>query len=839
MPDDKLDGLWDILSSPMMTTKKRGDSPDEDSDAEGLLRVPPHLPILPLRGMVVFPMTAVPIRVGQPRSIRLIDDAVVGKRLVGLVASRDPKLEAPGPDDVYRIGTVAAVHRLFKSPDGTITLIMQGLMRIRIEEFAGDQPYLTARVTMAPEIIEETPEIEALRRNIAEGFQRLGELAPTVPEEMSTLVVNLDDPLQLAYAVANQIKTIEVEDAQRLLEQDSTTEKLRIVLSLLVKELEVLELGRKIQTDAQSEMEKTQREYFLREQLKAIQRELGEADEQQMEVEEFRKKIEEAGMPEEAEKEARRELDRLSKLPTAAAEYGVIRTYLDWLTSLPWNVGTEDDLNIGHAREVLDEDHYDLDEIKERILEYLAVRKLRGDRREELEQAEPTDLIRREREGVILCFVGPPGTGKTSLGQSIARALGRKFIRQSLGGIRDEAEIRGHRRTYIGALPGRIIQALRRVESKNPVFMLDEVDKLGTDFRGDPASALLEVLDPEQNREFRDHYLDVPFDLSQVMFITTANLLDPIPPPLRDRMEILRLSGYTETEKLHIAQGYLIPRQLRENGLRHNELSFTDAALRQIIRDYTREAGVRNLEREIGSVARKVVTRIAEGDPEPVRMTIHNVVEFLKKPRYFPETALRTKLPGVATGLSVTVAGGDLIFCEATRMPGTKGFMVTGQLGEVMKESAQAALSYVRSKAKDLEIPDGLFEKTDIHLHVPAGSVPKDGPSAGVTMAAALASLLTGRRVRDDVGMTGEITLRGQVLPVGGVKEKVLAAHRAGLKTVILPKQNEKDLDDIPEEVRESLDFVLAERVDDVFAAALISDGQQQRGSTDQRKAEQ
>ena len=827
MPDDKLDGLWDILSSPIMTTKRHGDSPDEDLDADELLRVPPHLPILPLRGMVVFPMTAVPIRVGQPRSIRLIDDAVVGKRLVGLVASRDPELETPGPDDVYRIGTVAAVHRLFKSPDGTITLIMQGLMRIRIEEFASEQPYLTARVSMAPERIEETPEIEALRRNIAEGFQRLGELAPTVPEEMSTLVVNLDDPLQLAYAVANQIKTIEIEDAQHLLEQDSTTEKLRMVLSLLTKELEVLELGRKIQTDAQSEMEKTQREYFLREQLKAIQRELGEADEQQMEVEEFRKKIEEASMPEEAEKEARRELDRLSKLPTAAAEYGVIRTYLDWLTSLPWDIVTEDDLNISHAREVLDEDHYDLEEIKERILEYLAVRKLRDDRREEIEQAEPTDLIRREREGVILCFVGPPGTGKTSLGQSIARALGRKFIRQSLGGVRDEAEIRGHRRTYIGALPGRIIQALRRIESKNPVFMLDEVDKLGTDFRGDPAAALLEVLDPEQNREFRDHYLDVPFDLSQVMFITTANLLDPIPPPLRDRMEILRLSGYTETEKVHIAQGYLIPRQLRENGLRRNELSFTDAALRQIIRDYTREAGVRNLEREVGSVARKVVTRIAEGDPEPVRVIKNSVVEFLKRPRYFPETALRTQLPGVATGLSVTMAGGDLIFCEATRMPGTKGFTVTGQLGEVMKESAQAALSYVRSKADNLDIPDGIFEKTDIHLHVPAGAVRKDGPSAGVTMAVALASLLTGRRVRDDVGMTGEITLRGQVLPVGGVKEKVLAAHRAGLKIVILPKQNEKDLDDIPEEVRESLDFVLAERVDDVFKAALISGGQQ------------
>ncbi|MCP4543594.1 MAG: endopeptidase La [Chloroflexi bacterium] len=792
--------------------------PDDD-----VLHVPPHLSILPLRGMVVFPMTAVPIRVGQPRSIRLIDDAVLGKRLVGLVASRDPELENPGPDDVYRIGTVAAVHRLFKSPDGTITLIMQGLMRIRVDEFVSESPYLTARVSMVPETVDQSPEIEALRRKISEGFQRLSELAPAVPEEMSTLVINMEDPLQLAYAVANQIKTLELESAQQLLELDSATEKLRMLLGLLTKELEVLELGRKIQSDAQSEMEKTQREYFLREQLKAIQRELGEADEQQIEVEEFRTKIEEAGMPEEAEKEARRELDRLSRLPTAAAEYGVIRTYLDWLTSLPWSTGTEDDLDIGHARQVLDEDHYDLNEIKERILEYLAVRKLREDRKEEFAQNQPIDLIRREREGVILCFVGPPGTGKTSLGQSIARAMGRKFIRQSLGGVRDEAEIRGHRRTYIGALPGRIMQALRRVESKNPVFMLDEIDKLGTDFRGDPASALLEVLDPEQNREFRDHYLDVPFDLSKVMFITTANLLDPIPPPLRDRMEILRLSGYTETEKMHIAQGYLVPRQLRENGLRAEELSFTDDALRQIIRDYTREAGVRNLEREIGRAARKVVTRIAEGDADPVQMTVETVLEFLKKPRYFPETALRTQLPGVATGLAVTMAGGDLIFCEATKMPGQKGFTVTGQLGEVMKESAQAALSYVRSKAENLSIPKDTFDTTDIHLHLPAGAVPKDGPSAGVTIAAALASLLTGRRVRDDVGMTGEITLRGQVLPVGGVKEKVLAAHRAGLKAVILPSQNEKDLDDIPQEVRDSLKFVLAEQVDDVFKAALVS----------------
>ena len=822
MSDKDTEGIQDLLSLLGRTPGKVGyTEPPDTEKSSGVLQIPTHLPILPLRGLVVFPMTAVPIRVGQPRSVKLIDDALNKKQLVGLVASRDPELESPGPDDVYQIGTVAAVHRLFKSPDGTLTLIMQGLLRVRIEEFITESPYLTAQVAIAPEKVEKSLEIEALQRNITEGFHRLNELTSTGPEQMQSLIVSLEDPLQLTYAVANQMKRMSLEDAQRLLELDSVTEKLHMLLGLLTKELEVLELGRKIQSEAQSEMEKTQREYFLREQLKAIRRKLGEEDEQQIEVEEFRKKIETAGMPEEAEKEARRELDRLSKLPTAAAEYSVIRTYLDWLTSLPWNVQTEDNLDIGHARQVLDEDHYDLEDIKERILEYLAVRKLREERREEFEQEEPADLIRREREGVILCFVGPPGTGKTSLGQSIARALGRKFIRQSLGGVRDEAEIRGHRRTYIGALPGRIIQALRRVESKNPVFMLDEVDKLGTDFRGDPASALLEVLDPEQNREFRDHYLDVPFDLSRVMFITTANLLDPIPPPLRDRMEILKLSGYTETEKVHIAQGYLIPRQLRENGLRPDELSFTDGALRQIIQDYTREAGVRNLEREVGRVCRKVVTQIAEGETDPVRVTVRDVPRFLKKPRYFPETALRTQLPGVATGLGVTIAGGDLMFFEATKMPGSKGFTVTGQLGEVMKESAQAALSYVRAKAEELGIPEDTFEQTDIHLHVPAGAVPKDGPSAGVTIATALASLLTERRVRDDVGMTGEITLRGQVLPVGGIKEKVLAAHRAGLKIVILPKQNEKDLDDVPEEVRKALKFILAERVDDVFRAAI------------------
>jgi ATP-dependent Lon protease len=590
----------------------------------------------------------------------------------------------------------------------------------------------------------------------------------------------------------------------------------------------VLELGRNIQTEAHTEMEKVQREYYLREQLKAIRKELGEQDEQQMEVEEFRAKIEAAGMPEEALKEARRELDRLSKLPTAAAEYGVIRTYLDWMVSLPWSKVTSDNLDVAHARAVLDEDHYDLKDIKERILEYLAVRKLKSERAQakaeegdQADSAEMVDYIRREREGVILCFVGPPGVGKTSLGQSIARAMGRKFIRQSLGGVRDEAEIRGFRRTYIGSMPGRILQALRRIETKNPIFMLDEVDKLGMDFRGDPASALLEVLDPEQNREFRDHYLDVPFDLSQVMFICTANMLEPIPGPLRDRMEIITLSGYTENEKLHIAQGYLIPRQIKENGLQPGEVNLTEAALLQLIRDYTREAGVRNLEREIGKVCRRVATRITEGKAKQVALDAADLEEFLGKPHYYSEMAERTTIPGVAIGLVVTPVGGDITFIEATKMPGGKGFIMTGQLGDVMRESAQAALSYVRSKAAELDISQDFFEKHDIHVHVPAGAVPKDGPSAGVTMATALASLLSGRLVRDDVAMTGEITLRGQVLPIGGVKEKVLAAHRVGLKTVILPERNEKDLDDVPEEVRNSMQFILADCVEQVFEAAL------------------
>jgi ATP-dependent Lon protease len=786
--------------------------------------IPEELPILPLRGVVVYPLMVLPLTVGQLRSVRLVDEVVVGDRLVGLVASKDPELDEPTPDEVYQVGTVALIHRLIKSPDGTLRIIVQGLERMHIDEWTTEEPYLKAKVSEMADVLPEDEDVEseALMRNVVDLFGRLVALVPHLPDELMMAAAGTDDPRQLVYLISTSMR-MELQDAQEILELDQVTDKLRRLTNILNRELEVLELGKKIQSEAQSEMEKMQREYFLREQLKAIQRELGESDEQQMEIEELRTKIAESGMPEEAEKEALRELSRLEKLPTAAAEYGVIRTYLDWLTALPWAVATEDILDIPHARQVLDEDHYDLDKIKDRILEYLSVRKLRMERAEDREQDElqPQDLIRREREGVILCFVGPPGVGKTSLGQSIARALGRKFIRMSLGGVRDEAEIRGHRRTYIGAMPGRIIQTIRRVGARNPIIMLDEVDKLGADWRGDPSSALLEVLDPEQNREFRDHYLDVPFDLSQVMFITTANILDTIPGPLRDRMEILHLSGYTEEEKVNIANGYLVPRQIRENGLRPSEVSFSDEALRAIIRDYTREAGVRSLERQIGAVCRKVATRVAEGETEAVSVEANQVSEFLGKPIFFFEGAERCDQPGVATGLSVTAVGGDILFIEATKMPGQKGFTITGQLGDVMKESAQAALSYVRSQAENLGFDQDFFDASDIHIHVPAGAVPKDGPSAGVTMATALASLLTGRLVRADVGMTGEITLRGQVLPVGGIKEKVLAAHRAGLHTVVLPMRNEKDLDDLPDDVREEMKFVLVDRVDEVLETAL------------------
>jgi ATP-dependent Lon protease len=799
-----------------------GVRPEPEQGGEGLaVEIPEELPILPLRGLVVYPLTVVPLAIGQPRSIRLVDDVVLGKKLVGLVASKRPELEEPRPEDCSTVGRLALIQRLLRMPDGTMRILVLGLERIRILEYTATQPYLKARVERHPETMTPGPELEALRRKTAELFARMVELVPGLPDQLGAMAMAVEDPRQLAYAVATYLR-MSLQEAQEILELDDVAAKLHRLIAILTREIEVLELGRKIQSEAQAQVEKMQREFFLRQQLEAIRRELGEADEHQMEIEEFRRKIEEAGMPPEARREALRELERMAKLPPASAEYGVIRTYLDWMVSLPWNKTTPDNLDVAHARKVLDEDHYGLRDVKERILEYLAVRKLKQERAVQLEELETRDYIRRAREGAILCFVGPPGVGKTSLGQSIARAMGRKFTRIALGGIRDEAEIRGDRRSYVGAMPGRIIQALRRVESRNPVFMLDEVDKIGADWRGDPASALLEVLDPEQNREFRDHYLDVPFDLSQVLFICTANQLDTIPAPLRDRMEIIFIPGYTETEKFHIAMGYLIPRQLRENGLLPGEITFTEAAVRRIIREYTREAGVRNLERAIGRVCRKVATRIAEGATEAAMVDAEDVPRYLGKPMFTEEEIThRVEVPGVAIGLAWTPTGGDVLFIEATRMPGSKGFVLTGSLGEVMRESAQAALSYVRAHAKDYGIPERFFDQSDIHIHVPAGAVPKDGPSAGITIVTALVSLLTDRPVRPDVGMTGEITLRGKVLPVGGIKEKALAAHRVGLRTVILPKRNEKDLEDIPEDVRQALQFVLVETIDEALQVAL------------------
>ncbi|HMR98953.1 MAG TPA: endopeptidase La [Anaerolineales bacterium] len=801
--------------------KKETANKDEPVQVSEHGQFPDVLPILPLRGVVVYPNTAVPLTVGQPRSIRLVDEVVGGDKLVGLVAATNPELETPLPADLYRIGTIATVHRLLRAPDGTIRLLVQGMARFRLGEFVQEEPYLKARIELAPEHVEQGLEIDALARNARDQFQQITQMIPSFPEELAGSITSVEDPLQTAYTIAN-FQRMELKDAQEILTIDSVAEKLKKLVGLLVREAEVLSLGQKIQNEARGEIEKVQRDYFLREQMKAIQKELGEKDEQAAEVDEFRKKIEEAKMPEEAAKQATRELERLSRLPTAAAEYGVIRTYLDWLVTIPWAKATEDNLEISHARKILDQDHYGLEDVKERILEFLAIRKLRIDRSADARTASE-DKIRREREGVILCFVGPPGVGKTSLGQSIARAMDRKFVRASLGGVRDEAEIRGHRRTYIGAMPGRILQSLRRIESRNPVFMLDEIDKLTFDFHGDPASALLEVLDPEQNSEFRDNYLEVAYDLSQVFFITTANTLETIPGPLLDRMEIIALSGYTEREKIAIAKGYLIPRQIRENSLRVKEISLTDDALQKIIREYTREAGVRNLERKIGAVCRKVGTRIAERKLKKAKISAEVVGEYLDHPMYFGTEELnrRISIPGVVPGLAWTPYGGDVLFVEATSMPGGKGFQVTGSIGNVMNESARAALSYVRSRAGALGLDDEFFNKSDIHMHIPSGATPKDGPSAGVTMATALVSLASGRKVKPNVGMTGEITLRGQVLPIGGVKEKVLAAHRNGLKTIILPKYNEQDVEDVPDEIKDAMKFVYVETVDDVLGSAL------------------
>ncbi len=790
-----------------------------------------ELPILPLRGTVAFPYIILPLSIGVPRSTKLIRWAVDEGSLIGLVTSKQPEIDEPEPDQLHRIGVVARIHRVIRSEKDTLQVIVQGVERIKIDEWIDTEPFLKAKVSTMPDIIEEDQgtEIEALRRRLVELSQSIVEYLPQIPNEVNQFLDQVDDPRIIVYTITSNMR-MELEDQLNILLEDRLTDKMSHLAQLMSHELEVLEIGHRIRSDTQEELDKTQREFYLRQQLRAIQKELGEDDDEAI-FNEYRQKIETTGMPEEAQKEALRELSRMEKLQPQSAEFGVIQAYLDWMVELPWGKLTEDNLDIVHAREILNADHYDMDDVKQRILEYLAVRKLRLERHIDDEPVEKG----REQEragGSILLFVGPPGVGKTSLGRSIARSLGREFTRMSLGGVRDEAEIRGHRRTYIGAMPGRVIQALKRTGSRNPVFMLDEVDKIGSDWRGDPSSALLEVLDPQQNYAFRDHYLDVDFDLSEVMFIATANTLDTIPAPLRDRMEIIQLDGYTEFEKLEIAKGYLIPRQIKANGLHSGELEYSEDSIRKIIRDYTREAGVRNLEREVGRVARKVATKIAGGDlpaydnenpsAEPIlKIEADGVQKYLGKPKFHFEAALRTEKAGVATGLAVTTVGGDVLFVEATRMPGKDRLTITGQLGDVMKESAQIALSYVRAYADELDIDPYIFNDRDIHLHVPAGAVPKDGPSAGITMVTALVSLLRDRPVRSDVGMTGEISLRGQVLPIGGLKQKILAAHRVGLATVIFPKLNEADLDDVPEDVRKEMTFHPVETLDDVLEHAL------------------
>jgi ATP-dependent Lon protease len=784
--------------------------------------VPDVLPVLPLKEMVAFPNTMTPLAVGQERSVRLVNDALSRDRMVAMVASKDPAVEEPGPDDVYRVGVVGIIARMLKMPDGTLRILVQGGQRVRIDDFTAEQPYLIARVHEEPDVIEPSPELEALTRNIQSTFSSIIEGVPYLPEELQVAVANIDDPEALGNMIAGSLR-IKVEEKQQLLEETNVTARLRRLSEILARELEVMELGSKIQSEVQSEMDKTQREYLLREQLKAIQRELGEEDETQAEINELRRQIEEAELPEDARKAAERELSRLERLPSAAAEYGVIRTYLEWIVSLPWSKRTEDNLDMAHARKVLNRDHYDIEKVKDRILEYLAVRKLKPDSR-----------------GSILCFVGPPGVGKTSLGRSIARALGRKFERISVGGVRDEAEIRGHRRTYIGAMPGTIIRALRDAESRNPVFMIDEIDKMGADFRGDPASAMLEVLDPEQNDSFRDHYLDLPFDLSDVMFITTANTLEAIRGPLRDRMEVIQLAGYTAEEKHHIAKRYLIPRQIERNGLTPDKIEIKDEAIDVVIEEYTREAGVRNLERELGSICRKVAREFAEGKAKrKVTVTPAKARALLGKRRFFSEARRRTKDPGVATGLAWTPVGGEVLFIEATDFPGKGNLTITGQLGDVMRESAQAALSWVRAHAAQIQpgLPEDFFQTHDFHIHVPAGAIPKDGPSAGVAMATALASLIARRTVRDDTAMTGELTLTGQVLPIGGLKEKALAAQDAGIKRVIAPRLNEQDFEDIPKHLRRDLEFIFVDRIEQVLEQALIPETSGPNGAKPRRPA--
>jgi ATP-dependent Lon protease len=779
-------------------------------DAEDAIRagqpLPEALPVLPLRESVSFPETLNPLAVGQERSIQLVNDVLGTNRMLVMVASKDPENETPGPEDLYGVGVVGVVARMVKVPDGSLRILVQGMQRVRLDSYVSEKPYLLARISELPDVSKPSPKLEALTRNVQRTFSQIVEEIPYLPEELQLAVANIDDPAALGHLIAGSLR-IGTEEKQKLLEEVDVAKRLRHLSRVLARELEVVQLGTQIQSQVQSEVDKGQREFLLRQQMKAIQEELGEEDEQLAEVNELREKIAAAQLPEHALKAAERELSRLEKLPPAAAEHGVIRTYLEWLIELPWSARTEDNLDIKHARKVLDADHYDLEKVKDRILEYLAVRKLNP-----------------ESPGPILCFVGPPGVGKTSLGRSIAKALGREFERISVGGVRDEAEIRGHRRTYIGALPGTIVRALRDAGSSNPVFMIDEIDKMGADFRGDPASAMLEVLDPAQNDSFRDHYLDLEFDLSDVVFIATANVLDTIPGPLLDRMETIELAGYTLDEKKHIARQYLVGRQVAANGLKPSQIEFADAALTAIIEEYTREAGVRSLERQIGTICRKVARDVAEGKTKgKVKVSGKKARELLGRRRVFAEQRRRTKVPGVATGLAWTPTGGDVLFIEATAMPGAGKLTTTGQLGDVMKESAQAALSYVRGHWAEIDpkLGEDWFAEHDIHVHVPAGAVPKDGPSAGVAMTVALSSLISGRPVRNDVAMTGEVTLTGQVLPIGGLKEKSLAAQRAGIKRVIVPDRNAGDVEEIPEHELGGLEFVFVDEVSKALDVAL------------------
>ena len=781
------------------------DRPDQRQPVEiDSEKIPELLPILPLFDAALFPKMVLPLVVMQGESVRLVDEAMAQNRIIGLVVSKKPE-EGNKPDrqDLASVGTSALILKMAKTQDNRTQLLVQGLHRFKIKSWENSRPYLRARVQVLEEDETKGKETEALMSNLVGQFIRIVELSPGLPPEIGQMAKSIPEAGTLADMVASTINATP-QEKQKVLETQNVKERLKEVTRLVNHQLSVLELGNKIQSQVKGDMDKSQKEYYLRQQLKAIKEELGETDETQVEIEEYRAKIEEKNLPPEARKEAERELDRLSRMHPSSAEYTVASTYLDWITTLPWHESTPNTVDINKAQKILDEDHYGLEKPKRRIIEYLAVRKLKP-----------------ESKGPILCFAGPPGTGKTSLGQSIARALGRRFHRISLGGVRDEAEIRGHRRTYVGALPGRIIQGLRRAESNNPIFMLDEIDKVGSDFRGDPSSALLEVLDPEQNFSFSDHYLDVPFDLSKVMFITTANILDTIPPALRDRMEVLMLHGYTLDEKIKIANRYLIPRQRDAHGLKAKQIKFSQGALKQIISGYTREAGLRNLEREIANVCRGVASKIATGKAKAVTINLDDIHGYLGPIRFTSETKSRVSTPGVVTGLAWTPTGGDLLFIEATAMKGKKGLTLTGQLGDVMKESATAALSFIRSNAKLLDIEEDFFDTHDIHIHVPAGAIPKDGPSAGVTMLTALTSLLTGKTIHKDLAMTGEITLRGQVLPVGGIKEKVLAAHRAGIKEIILPAWNQKDLEDVPANIKKEIRFHFVDKMKDVLELAL------------------